>query len=249
MPATAAMHVVAAADGMRLVSLSNALPIVALQESAAFTEVPRAFVHSVTDTMPAHGRLVAAYPYYYVTPAIGLCGPASVLGYADDLLARRRPWYFVGPYTARGSCTWITQTALAGLPKNDLLVAGGWSEYPLAPSSQAQSVSSGTVVITSQTNDAIEGELRTATGGVLVFRNEFDPRWTLNIGGAKLPARLVEGFANGWNVPPGARHFALRFSPSGYVRITIAAGLIWFVLLLSELVRILRNERGHTAAH
>jgi hypothetical protein len=107
----------------------------------------------------------------------------------------------------------------------------------------------GSVVVTHARNDEIEGELRTDRGGVLVLRNDFDPRWILVDGGPPVASRLVDWFANGWTLRPGNRHFVLRFSPAGYLRAALAAGFLWMIALLADIVRTLSKARNRTAAH
>ena len=240
---------IAKSDGFDLIAIPDPVGVVSLQQAAVFTELAKPFDRSVTDNVPGHGRLVAAYPYYYETPAVGLCGAASVLGYPADLVAQQRPWYFVAALTPKASCKWLPRTALQRFSNNALVVAGGWSERPLPPSNETQMVSSGSVSITSVTNDAVEGTMHASGSGVLVFRNAFDPRWTLSADGATTAARLVDGFANGWSVPPGDRHFVLRFAPSSYVHATVAVGLLWLVALLGDLVRMFCEKRYRAATH
>ena len=246
-PEDAATTLLADRDGVRLFALANAQPIVALQQSAAFTELPHAFVHSVAESAPAPGRLIAAYPYYWATPAIGFCGQASVLGYSNDLAAAQRPWYFVATFNSIAGCRWLPRAAVARFPKDRLLVAGGWFERPLATAAPIEAAPSGSVVITHAKSDEIEGDVHSDRGGVLVLRNDFDRRWKLIDGDRTTASRLVEGFANGWTLPPGNRHFVLWFSPAGYLRAALAAGFLWMILLVGELIRML-NAHNRAAA-
>ncbi|MBV8727235.1 MAG: hypothetical protein JO233_05570 [Candidatus Eremiobacteraeota bacterium] len=85
---------------------------------------------------------------------------------------------------------------------------------------------------------------------MLVLRSDFDPRWILSDGNARpTPSRLVDGFANGWAIAPGSRHFILRFSPAGYLRAALAVGLFWLILLFVDVVRMLREARYRSGAH
>ncbi len=219
-----------------------------LQKSAVFTRPVNPLAHSVLETVPARGRLVAAYPYYYASPAIGFCGQASVLGYPADVIATHHAWYFVAPFGSMQRCGWVNGSALERWRGDALVVAGGWAERPLLSPAQSALEPAGSVTVRRFGNDEIEGDIRTASGGVLVFRNEFDPRWTLSDGGRVTGSRLVDGFANGWIVPPGDRHFHLWFAPAGYVRAAVALGLIWLIVLLGELTRVLRDPRYRTAS-
>jgi len=235
---------------VQLAVLKNAASVLSLQKEAAFTQLPEPFDRSVANNVPGKGRLVAAYPYYWMTPAIGLCGPSSVLGFRDDLLRLQRKWYFIAPLTSQGSCRWISRLALARWSSNALLVGGGGAGHPLPTPSTARPQIAGLVTVQHASSDEIEGTMRSATAGVLVFRNDFDPRWTLMLEGKKTAARLVEGFANGWTVPAGIHHFAVEFSPTPYLRVALVVGFTWLIVLLYAIARSLRSDvRGETAAH
>ncbi|MBV9973476.1 MAG: hypothetical protein JO135_09085 [Candidatus Eremiobacteraeota bacterium] len=246
-PASQSTKLLVRNDDVDLFAIADPLPILTLQRLATFSQVAHSLPRSLSENTPGRGRLVAAYPYYYAAASIGFCGQASVLGFPTDLKALQHPWYFVAPFPSNRSCRWISRDALDHLSDDALLVAGGWSEHPLPAPTSAHVVRSGSVEITSESSDAIEGQA--TGGGVLVFRSEFDPRWTLIANGTRTSARLVEGFANGWPLPAGASHFRIAFAPSPYIRIAVTVGLLWLLVLLGDLVRILWNERRSAAAH
>lgn len=231
--ADAGFKLVGRVGDFRLLRIVQSEPLLSLQDQTAFTQLPQPFEHSVVSDRPGRGRMVAAYPYYWMTPVIGLCGSSSVLGYRDDFLGAGKRWYFIAQFSSKQACNWIAPHTLARLPRAALLVAGGWSDQrPPAPMRVSEDMPASRVRVDRAWSDEWRGSFEASRPGLLVFRNDFDPRWSLSIDGRAAAARLVDGFANGWVVPSGLHSFALEFSPARYLRPILLASSLWLLILV-----------------
>lgn len=79
----------------------------------------------------------------------------------------------------------------------------------------------------------ITGESGSPVASTLVFSDSFDPRWTLTVDGfATQRAFKVDGYENGFNMPPGFHRFAIVFGFGLLDRTLELAGYAAWILII-----------------
>ncbi len=102
----------------------------------------------------------------------------------------------------------------------------------------------GAVTVTSSDATAIDATLGvTDDTTLLILPQSLNAGWTASVDGVDLgPPQLVDGYANGWLVPPGPadRRIELRWTPQGSINVALGisalAGLAIIALILNGLI-------------
>jgi arabinofuranan 3-O-arabinosyltransferase len=123
-------------------------------------------------------------------------------------------------------------TALTLIPKGQ--AAGGPKPRPI-----------GTVISEWNATERVVEVERRNEPGVLAIRENVNPGWRATLDGEPLETFTVDGWQQGWILPPGAAGTVkLTFQPDGQYRLALAAGAagLAFVLLVGLLPARLRRR-------
>ncbi len=220
-------------DDFTVYRVPGSRALISAEPAIADGDLLQRFVPSRYEAVPAPGRIVAAFPYVWRTPAAAACGPDSVIGGGATLARAAGPWVFAAPYGA-AACSWRTAAGLAAQPAA-LFVAGGWAARPVSrplppdrPLANARSYE--------ERPGRWKSELDLPAPGLLVVRVRYDARWRAAADGRDLgPPRSWFGFP-AWPLSAGRHAVTARYAGGVPILICLAIALAGFAVALLLLV-------------
>ncbi|GAB2758767.1 alpha-(1-_3)-arabinofuranosyltransferase [Nocardioides salsibiostraticola] len=85
-------------------------------------------------------------------------------------------------------------------------------------------------------------------GGLLAMRENVNPGWSASAGGRPLESVVVDGWRQGWRLPPDVDTVSVRFAPDRFYRVALAGGLALLVALMVGCVWPRRSYRRRMVA-